>query len=126
MSTPSSYVQAVKDAKAELAAMTAEFERLSKHKARLEAFIANGEPLAYPNGAHTAADVAEKDQPIWKAIKLSINGKGDGFTVGDALAALERIGRPVEGKHKFQTVRNILQKKTDVFEKTGVGKFALK
>ena len=126
MSNPTIYGQAISEAKAELASMSAEFEKLAKRKARLEAFITNGEPLATPEGAFTPQDINDKNMPIWKAITLSINGKGTGFTVNDALQALERIGRPVDGKNRFQTVRNVLKRKDDVFVKVGVGKFALK
>jgi hypothetical protein len=128
------YDRAVREAKAELQTVKADFERLAKRKAVLEAFILNAEPLL-PEGKNeprlqfpvpsATAPPASDDPPIWKAITLAINGKASGFTVIDALQALERIGRPVTSTNKFQIVRAVLVRKTDVFRKISAGRYAV-
>jgi hypothetical protein len=133
------YSRALAEAKNELANLRVEFDRLAKRKAQLEAFITNTEPLlpAKPATLHFPPEVIEnppfpvpkfpqEEVPIWKAIVLSINGKGESFNVKDALEGLERIGRPVESPNKFQIVRAVLIRKTDYFEQIGPGLFALK
>jgi hypothetical protein len=124
------YEQGVQFAKRELASLTVEFEKLAERKQRLEAYIAIAEPLITGKSSKTANGAPSSSLPpgipIWKAIKLSINGKGSEFSVKDALEALERIGRPVTGKNNFQIVRKVLTDKTDEFDKIGIGKYALK
>jgi hypothetical protein len=126
---------ALANAKDELRKMSSEFERLAKRKAQLEAFIANAQPLIgepaqlrLPAGPSTAAETKAadlKEYPLWKAITLSINGKGHAFTVRDAVEALDRIGRPVTSANRVQIVRNVLMKKKDTFIHKGPGVFAL-
>ena len=122
------YARALAEAKAELQSLRTEFDRISKRKVQLEAFIANTEPLipvplpepelAFPvqEGLPPLAEEKQKI-PLWKAITLSINGKRDGFTVRDALDGLERIGRGVNSPNKFQIVRAVLIRKTELFRR---------
>jgi hypothetical protein len=127
---------ALGEARHELEGLRAEFERIAKRKAQLEAFIANAEPLVPVNVATLefpkqelppfVLPAKEPNAPIWKSITLAINGKGESFSVKDALAALERIGRPVESPNKFQIVRAVLKKKTDNFEQIAPGLFRMK
>jgi hypothetical protein len=131
------YGRALSEAVSELGIVKGELNKLSKRKAQLEAFIANTEPLVPeslptlqfpepPIAETTIAPVRLPAQPIWKSILLSINGKGDSFTVKDALQGLERIGRPIVSPNKFQIVRAVLTKKTDNFEQIGPGLFCMK
>ena len=116
--------------------MRSEFERIAKRKAQLEAFIANTEPLVpvrevtleFPAQELPPFVLPTKEvhAPIWKSITLAINGKGESFSVRDALEALERIGRPVGSPNKFQIVRAVLKKKTENFEQTAPGLFRVK
>ncbi len=130
------YSRALGQARNELEALRGDFERIAKKKAQLEAFIANTEPLVparaptldFPeqeSGAFTLP-VKETPVPIWKSITLAINGKGQSFSVKDAIQALERIGRPVDSPNKFQIVRAVLKKKTDNFEQIAPGLFRMK
>jgi len=129
------YSRAIGAARKELAFISAQYEILAKRKAQLEAFIANGEPLI-PEGPKPTlfpSTVSEskfsqettKRMPTWKAIVLSINGKRNDFTVSDAIESMDRIGRPVLSKNKFQIVRAELQRKDDVFKKLGPGHYAV-
>jgi hypothetical protein len=131
------YIRALAAARAELATIRTEYERLGKRKSQLEAFIANGEPLI-PEGPQLpqltfpeptiegkAMPPLRGPMPRWKEIVLSINGKGDNFSVSDALHALERMGRPVKANNPFQIVRAELLRKTDKFRKLGPGRYAL-
>jgi hypothetical protein len=123
------YGRALAEAKAELQSLRVEFDRLSKRKVQLEAFIANAEPLipapsegpslAFPvqEGPVHAFPEQKQKTPLWKAITLSINGKRDGFTVRDALDGLERIGHEVSSPNRFQIVRAVLIRKTELFRK---------
>ncbi len=130
------YVQALAKAKTELAALSIQFENISRRKAQLEAFIANTEPLIPLTEEAASAPLRstplfpaspkELHVPIWKSIVLSINGKGENFSVNDALAALVRIGRGIESPNRVQIVRNVLMKKTDNFEQIAPGRFKVK
>ncbi|HEX3663377.1 MAG TPA: hypothetical protein VHU89_18220 [Acidobacteriaceae bacterium] len=130
------YSRAVAEAKGELAGIRVEYERLAKRKAQLEAFIANGEPLLppekeatlrFPTAPPPTFEIpSQEETPIWKAVVLSINGKHNRFTVKDGLEGLERIGRPIQSKNKFQILRAVLMRRPDVFEKIGKGLFRVK
>ena len=134
-SLTSNISRAVADAASELAALRQEYDRLAKRKAQLEAFIANAEPLLprkenalrSPERASGAFHIPTNEPlPIWKAIMLSINGKHTRFTVKDALAGLERIGRPIESANKFQIARAVLMRRPENFQKIGKGLFRVK
>jgi hypothetical protein len=132
------YIRSIGAARRELEAINGECDRLGKRKAQLEAFIANAEPLLpresdaptlrFPEPTNLNRHVmpAPAQMPMWRAIVFGINGKKQRFTVGDAIAALDRIGRPVTSKNKFQIVRAELKRKTDVFESVGTGVYAVK
>jgi len=128
------YGQALAAAYTELNALNVEFDKLAARKAKLEAFIANTEPLVpadSPSLPFTldkihSQPVTQPAQPIWKSIIYSINGKGDSFSVRDALDALARIGKPVQSPNNFQIVRAVLKKKTDNFEQISPGLFRVK
>jgi len=134
------YGRALAEAQGDLAEVQGEIELLLKKKDRLEAFIANTEPLLpkvetasaklslnFPKQETPKRTISTLPaQPIWKSIVRSINGKGSEFTVKDALEALDRIGRGVNSPNRFQIVRAVLAKKTENFVKLGPGKFALK
>jgi hypothetical protein len=137
MDVPSNsiYSRALAEAKSELLAVGYEIEALSKRKEQLEAVIANLSPLLpqaasptlnFPKQEISVVSPSLPPQPIWKSILQSINGKGDSFTVKDALQGLERIGRPIESTNRFQIVRAVLTKKTENFIQTGPGVFAVK
>jgi hypothetical protein len=128
------YGRALAAAYTELNALNVEFDKLAARKAKLEAFIANTEPLV-PEDSPSLPFAMEKvhppptkllSQPIWKSIIYSINGKGDSFSVRDALDALARIGKPVQSPNNFQIVRAVLKKKTDNFEQISPGLFRVK
>jgi hypothetical protein len=127
------YSRALAEAKSELSGITYEIETLTKRKAQLEAVVANLAPLLpqvsptlkFPP-AENVVSSSLPPQPIWKSILLGINGKGDSFTVKDAIEALERIGRPVESPNRFQIVRNVLKKKTENFESLSTGVFRVR
>jgi hypothetical protein len=135
MGDPNSiYARALAEAKQELLALRLQMEALTKREEQVEALIANLAPLLpepakptlnFPQSDLPAIPAALPPQPIWKSIVQSINGKGEGFTVKDALQALERIGRPVESPNRFQIVRAVLTKKTQNFTQIGPGMFAL-
>jgi len=128
------YSRALAEARSELLSLSLEMEWRLKRKAQLEAVIANLEPLLpqtvptlnFPKQEIPVVSTALPSQPIWKSILLSINGKGESFTVKDAVQALERIGRPVESQNRFQIVRSVLTKKTENFTQIGPGMFAVK
>jgi len=128
------YSRALTEAKNELLDLSSQVEALLKRKAQLEAVIANLAPLIpqanptlnFPKQDIPVVATTLPPQPIWKSILLSINGKGDGFTVKDALQGLERIGRPIESPNRFQIVRAVLTKKTENFKQIGPGVFAIK
>lgn len=129
------YARALAEAKQELLTVGLQMSSLIKRKEQLEAVIANLSPLLpeptkptlnFPQGDLPPIPAALPPQPIWKSIIQSINGKSDGFTVKDALQALERIGRPIESPNRFQICRAVLKKKTDNFEQTAPGKFVVK
>jgi hypothetical protein len=133
---PDIYVQALTKAKQELAGLNLQFDTLRRRKEQLEAFIANTEPLL-PDPVKAAGEQPLRSKPlfdtpkqapvpIWKSIVVSINGKADSFSVNDAIAALLRIGRPVESPNRVQIVRNVLMKKTENFEQTAPGRFRVK
>lgn len=127
------YSRALAEAKNELAGIRYEIETLTRRQAQLEAVISNLSPLL-PQVAPTlnfppaerVVSTAVPTQPIWKSIVMSINGKGDNFTVKDAIEALARIGRPVESPNRFQIVRNVLKKKTENFEQIDQSTYRLK
>jgi hypothetical protein len=133
------YSRALAEARNELENLRVDFEKIAKRKAQLEAFIANTEPLVPARDERKAAlDFADLELPpfnlptkeprvpIWKSITLAINGKGESFSVRDALDALERIGRPVVSPNNFQIVRAVLKKKTENFEQIKPGLFRMK
>jgi hypothetical protein len=127
------YERALAKAKSDLAALSVEFDKIAKKKAQLEAFIANAEPLlAMPQVPVSIAykPLAPQEKviptPIWKSILNSINGKGASFTVHDAVAALDRIGKAPESPNRVQIVRNVLLTKKDNFEQIGPGRFRIK
>jgi hypothetical protein len=129
------YARALAEAKGELLSLSHQIDGLSKRKAQVEAVIANLEPLIPQNPAPTLnlfmPDVpivsnGLPSQPIWKSILLSISDKSDSFSVKDALQALDRIGRGIESPNRFQIVRAVLTKKTENFERIGVGLFRVR
>jgi hypothetical protein len=131
---PTIYEMALSNAKAELQTLRTQFDTLAKRKEQLEAFIANTEPLVAAASQVRVFTVkreifaggeVEKSMPLWKTIKLAINGNGSAFSVGDAIAALERIGKPVKSPNKIQIVRNALIKRTDTFIKLSPGTYAV-
>jgi hypothetical protein len=127
------YSRALAEARNELLHVQYEIEQLSKRKQHLEALIANLSPLL-PQATPTLFPVAKTSpvastlpsQPLWKLILLSINEKSRGFTVRDAIQGLERIGRPVESKNRFQIVRSAMKSKKDEFEQIGPGLYAVR
>jgi hypothetical protein len=129
------YSRALGEARNELEGLRVEFDRIAKRKSQLEAFIANTEPLVpsrpltldfeEPTATAFALPAKEISVPIWKSITLAINGKGQSFSVKDAIQALERIGRPVDSPNRFQIVRAVLKKKTDNFEQIAPGLFRM-
>src|ERR1700677_1908437 len=132
METPSIYAMALSNAKAELQSLKSKFDEIAKRKLKLEAFIANAEPLV-EGGERllrlTSPQIEEEDEgekkPLWELIKLAINGKGNAFSVADAIQALDRIGKPVMSPNKVQIVRNALIKRTDTFSKLSPGVYAV-
>jgi hypothetical protein len=135
LSNPTIYEMALSNAKAELQALRVQFDTLAKRKEQLEAFIANTEPLVVVGSQirvftvkereAVAGEEIEKAAPLWKTIKFAINGKGNAFNVSDAIAALERIGKPVKSPNKIQIVRNALIKRPDTFRKLSPGNYAV-
>jgi hypothetical protein len=129
------YARALAEAKQEHLTICLQVEAMLKRKEQLEAVIANLSPLLpepksgptfdFPEGETPLIAAALPPQPIWKSIVQAINGKGDAFTVKDALQALERIGRPIESPNRFQIARAVLTKKTQNFKQIGPGLFAL-
>ena len=124
------FAQALAKAKTDLAALEVDFNRLVLRKSQLEAFITNAEPLV-PTSTHTVASAPLPYRkptnvpavPIWKSIVQSINGKGDSFSVNDALDGLIRIGRPIGSPNRVQIVRNVLMTKIENFEQVAPGRF---
>lgn len=135
MDVPNSiYARALAEAKQEHLAICFQLDTMTKRKEQLEAVIANLSPLL-PQEASPTLDFPKQEppvlraalapQPIWKSILQAINGKGESFTVKDALQALERIGRPIESPNKFQIARAVLKKKTENFKQIAPGTFAV-
>jgi hypothetical protein len=136
MDVPSSniYARALAEAKQELLTVHHQIDTLAKRMEQLEALIANLSPLLPPEKSPTLNFPEQKlpvtaavlpPQPIWKSILQAINGKGESFSVKDALQALERIGRPIESPNKFQIARAVLKKKTENFKQIAPGTFAV-
>lgn len=129
------YARALAEAKQEHLSLCLQMEAMLRRKEQLEALIANLSPLLpepktdptlnFPEGEVPAITGPLRPQPIWKSIVQSIKGKGEAFSVKDALQALERIGRPIESPNRFQIVRAVLTKKTQNFKQIGPGLFAL-
>ncbi len=129
------YARALAEAKQENLTLCMQIEAMMRRKEQLEAVIANLSPLLpepksdptlnFPEGEISTSSAPLPPQPIWKSIIQSIQGKGDAFTVKDALQALERIGRPIESPNRFQIARAVLTKKTQNFKQIGPGLFAL-
>ena len=126
------YARALDEAKSELLVLSHQIDALAKRKSQVEAVIANLAPLLPQSIPLDRASKTPQiplnlgNEPLWKSIRLSINGKGDSFTVKDALEALERIGRPVESPNRVQIVRSTLSKKTGKFKQIGPGRFAVR
>ena len=130
------YSRALAQARNELETLRQEFEAIAKRKAQLEAFIANTEPLVpirkatleFPQNELPVFNIPPEPEPtpIWKSIVLSINGKGNRFTVKDAVQSLERIGRGIQSPNKHKIVRAVLKKKTMNFEEIETGVFRVK
>jgi hypothetical protein len=131
-SANSTYSRALAELKNELVILDCEIDRLGKRKAQIEAAIANIMPLLPQANVtldfqESLSESAEQStDPIWKSVLVAINGKGEGFSVKDALEAVERIGRPVESPNRFQIMRNALIRKSDIFDHLGSGLFAVR
>ena len=128
------YEMALSNAKSELQSIRKQFDTLAQRKEKLENFIAITESLMGPSAqAELPLPVLDRGPavregekvPLWKTIKFAINGEGNAFSVSDALAALERIGKPVTSPNKMQIVRNAIVKREDVFRKLSAGTYCV-
>jgi hypothetical protein len=128
------YEMALSNAKGELHTIRKQFDELAQRKEKLENFIAITEALMGPSAQaqlplpvpDRAPMAQESDRtPLWKMIKFAINGDGNAFSVSDAIAALERIGKPVTSPNKMQIVRNAIMKRGDVFRKLSAGTYCV-
>jgi hypothetical protein len=131
--TPASiYYRALIEAQQELLDVQNQIQGLSKRREQLEAVIANLSPLVpqmqsplFPIAKTSTVASPSLPQPIWKSILQSITDKANGFTVRDALQGLERTGRPIQSKNRFQIVRSALKNKTDYFTQIAPGLFVV-
>lgn len=126
------YHSALKKARTDLAEAKMQLDSLTMLIERLEAFIAHAEILAGPRTAPLfesaqvpvpapALPTEAAQGPIWKILVTALNGKKGRFTVPEAVAALDRIGRNIPSKNRATIVRNALKDKPTVFGKHGEG-----
>lgn len=125
------YESALTDARKELGAAKLQQEAITLRIERLEAFIAHAAALIEPRSAplFAAANVPvplpvvedASDGPLWKVLIMALNGKKPRFTVPEAVAALDRIGRKINSKNRGTIVRNAIKDKPLLFGRHGAG-----
>ena len=64
--------------------------------------------------------------PIWKGCAEILAAAGGPLRAPDVLTRLHVAGWEFRGKHQVQTVRNVMLKKPEVFEKLPGGEFVLR
>jgi hypothetical protein len=128
------YESALREARSELAAAKAQRETLDLRIERLEAFIIHAAALASPRTAPLFESVSVpvptpiagggvSDGPLWKVLIAALNGKKGRFTVPEAVAALDRIGRKINSKNRGTIVRNAIKDKPSLFGRYSEGQY---
>jgi hypothetical protein len=138
-------VQAIAEARREMARIEIEIARLTPLQQRLSilqhfletaaAVLSLNESSEEQRNAMTSVgDVVKEARRIvdaqgdrlWKAIHIVMAMNGKPMTSDEVLSALAKQGISVQGDHKRETVRSAMIRKDDTFERVGRGIFALK
>ena len=131
------YESAFNDAREELSRAKQQQEAIGLRIERLEAFIAHAAALIEPRTAplFAAASVSvptppaiedSSRDPLWKVLITALNGKKGRFTIPEAVAALDRIGRVINSKNRGTIVRNAIKDKPALFGRHEVGYYYVK
>jgi hypothetical protein len=133
------YRLAIEQARKELAEAQQKLKTFSLRVSQLESLVAQleaitlnaQEALPPPNLFELTARMPEpaagihskpEPPPLWRAIINALNGKKSGFTVPEAIAALERTGRHIASPNRSNIVRNtVIHNKA--FGRLGSGRY---
>jgi len=135
---------AIAEAKQELKYVISEITAFTTRRSQLETFIESGQLLGkslrpetqLPKATKAQSQPPKPAQPVawpnalrrenWRNTVEVLKKAGRPLTANEIVKALAERGTPIGGEHQRESVRSMIARKSDVFEKVGPGFWALK